>query len=84
MRYTPPAVEHRFEIEARLGVVLPSGSLPTMPVWRPARSPKKPSTRYEAPAVEGRYDITTEAGRIIAVSGQDRQPVWRPAPPARD
>jgi hypothetical protein len=83
MRYTPPAVEHRFEIEVQLGVALPSGDLP-MPVWRPARTPKKPTTRYEPPAVEGRYDITTEAGRIIAVSGQDRQPVWRPAPPARD
>lgn len=82
MRYTPPAVEHRFGIEAQLGVALPSGDLP-MPVWRPARSSKKPTAMYEAPAVEGRYDITTESGRIIAVSG-DRQPVWRPAPPARD
>ena len=81
MRYTPPAVEHRVEIEAQLGVVLPSGQVP-MPVWRPAK-PGKQAMEYEPPAVEGRYDITTEVGRIAQVSGT-RQPVWRPAPPARD
>ena len=34
MHYTPPAVENRFQIEARLGVALPSGQEPIQPVWR--------------------------------------------------
>jgi len=41
MGYTPPAVEHRLEIEAQLGFTLPSGELPTQPVWRPAKSEKQ-------------------------------------------
>jgi hypothetical protein len=83
MRYEPPAIEHRLGIEARLGVVLPSGQPPRQPVWRSAKPGKTASMEYEPPAVEGRLDIRTEAGRIINVSG-DRQPVWRPAPPPRD
>jgi hypothetical protein len=43
MEYEAPAVEHRFEIEAQLGVALPSGQLPSQPVWRP----KKPAVREE-------------------------------------
>ena len=39
MRYTPPAIEHRLEIEVELGTPLPSPSV--QPVWRPAKSEKK-------------------------------------------
>ena len=39
MRYTPPAIEHRLEIEAQLGPALPSGT-GAQPVWRPAKVQK--------------------------------------------
>jgi hypothetical protein len=43
MRYTPPAIEHRLEIEARLGTALPSqnGTIGVQPVWRPAKPEAK-------------------------------------------
>jgi hypothetical protein len=40
MRYTPPAIEHRFEIEAQLGTPLPSQNGTIQPVWRPAKPEK--------------------------------------------
>lgn len=40
MHYTPPAIEHRLEIEARLGTALPSQNGPTQPVWRPTKPEK--------------------------------------------
>ena len=40
MRYTPPAIEHRLEIEAQLGPALPSLTR-AQPVWRPTKPEKK-------------------------------------------
>ena len=42
MRYSPPAIEHRLEIEVQLGFTQPSET-PVQPVWRPAKPGRKAS-----------------------------------------